>query len=268
LKLGLLQTTLDAQMANCKADRVSAKKIIIVPVVLSYQSVLEAPSLVRKFLNLRSRSIGSSWSLIKMIKSVYNVWRHASVVAVRFGDPLDVMGNHVDSLGVSYDGHGNEVDLYKSICVALSEGAMGAKKMEVGRLISKQYCDKQYVFSCYVVAFVAFVLIHRKYAETYGDKFWHRSDSCCIDYDDLKKGVSVLTKRILELHADGMFGLDEVLLNGDADAIVVDGVRTLGAYHLNKPLFIWNGSLICTEDLCVLYYYHNRLDGYGFEEYV
>ena len=52
LKLGLLGTTLDAQYMNLKnaSEKNPAKKIIIVPVVLNYHFVLEAPFLIDEYL--------------------------------------------------------------------------------------------------------------------------------------------------------------------------------------------------------------------------
>jgi glycerol-3-phosphate O-acyltransferase len=265
LKLGLLQTTLEAQIANYRDDGSSAKKIIIVPVVLSYQCVIEAPKLIRSFLHLPYKSTNKFCS---RVKSIFNIWKGSSSVVVKFGDPIDVLGNDVDKVGTSYLKDGKEVDLYKSISGLLEDGGLGAKKKEVAQIISDQYYSKQYIFACYVVSFVAFTIIYRKYNALYGDELWHQSDSCCIDYEEFKKSVSVLVEHILNLNKDGMFSLEEVLLNGTVDDIIDEGIKSLGNYHVNKPLLKWNKDLVITQDLCVLYYYHNRLDGYGFEKYV
>jgi len=53
LKLGLLGTAIEAQRANYQEHGNEAEKIFIVPVSLNYHFVLEAPSLIRQYLEKR-----------------------------------------------------------------------------------------------------------------------------------------------------------------------------------------------------------------------
>jgi glycerol-3-phosphate O-acyltransferase len=40
----------------------------------------------------------------------------------------------------------------------------------------------------------------------------------------------------------------------------------VGMYHAKRPLVKNEGGNIETQDLSLLYYYHNRLEGYGLEK--
>ncbi|MFT6873764.1 MAG: glycerol-3-phosphate O-acyltransferase, partial [Roseivirga sp.] len=55
---------------------------------------------------------------------------------------------------------------------------------------------------------------------------------------------------------------------GDPDQIIKHGLKNVGMYHSKRPLVRNKEGDITTQDLHVLFYYHNRLDGYELENYV
>ena len=99
LKLGLLGTAVEAQRANLqKGDKT---KVFIVPLVLSYHFVLEAQYLIEQHLKRigKERYIKSKddfHSLRSLLKYAWKFFSESNEIILSFGQPLDVLGNHVD----------------------------------------------------------------------------------------------------------------------------------------------------------------------------
>jgi glycerol-3-phosphate O-acyltransferase len=45
-------------------------------------------------------------------------------------------------------------------------------------------------------------------------------------------------------------------------SMIKKGISQLGIYHAERTLYFETDSLISTDDMNLLYYYHNRLTGY------
>ena len=52
------------------------------------------------------------------------------------------------------------------------------------------------------------------------------------------------------------------------DDLVNTGVNNLGMYHAKRPILLNQEGKIITQDLNLLYFYHNRLVGYNLDHYV
>ena len=64
--------------------------------------------------------------------------------------------------------------------------------------------------------------------------------------------------------AGGMLTLASELRSGDSEAWIQDGLRQLGHLHDAAVVKVEQDSVF-TEDMNLLYYYRNRLTGYGLE---
>jgi glycerol-3-phosphate O-acyltransferase len=106
VKMGLLGTTVEAQRALCQQGEPG--KVFIVPMVIGYHFVLEAPFLIEQHLRytgkeqyIRLRDEGNS------IRSWFRfIWRFFSTtndITLSIGKPMDVLGNFVDAQGRSFD---------------------------------------------------------------------------------------------------------------------------------------------------------------------
>jgi len=121
LKLGLIGTAMDAQYLNfVKAEKNGGteppKKIIVVPVTISYHFVLEAPGLIEDHL----RSTGKEQYLVendrfstsfKMLSFIWKFFTKSSKIYLSFAPPMDLFGNSVNQQGVSIDKRGEEIDI-------------------------------------------------------------------------------------------------------------------------------------------------------------
>ena len=57
-------------------------------------------------------------------------------------------------------------------------------------------------------------------------------------------------------------------LKGNADEVIRRGIENVGIFHLKRPVRLNKAGNIITQDLNLLYYYHNRLAGYDLERLI
>ena len=100
LKLGLLGTTMDAQynnFARAKATGEPAKKIIVIPVVMNYHFILEAPSLIDEHLKRTGEGLfyaeNDQYSTsFKILRFIYKFLTQSSKIYLSFAPPMDLFG--------------------------------------------------------------------------------------------------------------------------------------------------------------------------------
>jgi glycerol-3-phosphate O-acyltransferase len=272
VKLGLLGTALQAQRMNFVEDGDEAKKIFVVPVTINYNFVLEAQSLIDQHLKISGQAQyfveNDDFSTSsKMLRFIYKFFTASSEMAVRFGTPMDLFGNRVDEEGNSFDPHGNEVDIKKYF---YSNGEI-SKDMQrdaeytrmLGDKIVERYHCEAVVFSSQILAFAAFRIIKSRYSkmDLYG-LMRLPSDELIIKPKELMDKVDKLVTRLREMHANGEIQLEKEILEGSLSAIIKKGIANLGVYHNKLPLMYNADGDFESEDITILYFYHNRLEGY------
>src|SRR5690606_16621561 len=276
LKLGLLSTAIEAQRANYQKgmDDISGK-VFIVPVTINYHFVLEAPSLIKEYLNQtgqeryyeESDEFSNSY---KISKFLFKFFTKGSDISVSIGKAMDIMGNYVDAEGNSLDKNGRIIDCRDYF---LSGGKITVDKQreneythKLGKRIVEEFHKINRVFSSHLVAFTAFQMIKRENNKLdLFDLLRLPEDDISIPYEAFKAECQRVLARIFELAEKGKLCLAPHLRK-DLDEIIAHGLANVGMYHAKRPL-IRNGSgEIVTEDLNLLYFYHNRLDGYALEK--
>jgi glycerol-3-phosphate O-acyltransferase len=276
LKLGLLSTAIEAQRANYqKGMEEISGKVFIVPVTINYHFVLEAPSLIKEYLNQtgqeryyeESDEFSNSY---KISKFLFKFFTKGSDISVSIGKAMDILGNYVDADGNSLDKHGRVIDCKDYF---LSGGKITVDKQreneythKLGKRIVEEFHKINRVFSSHLVAFTAFQMIKRENSKlNLFDLLRLPEEDIAIPYDIFKAECQRVLTRIFEL-ADKEKLCLAPHLRGDLDEIISHGLANVGMYHAKRPL-IRNGSgEIVTEDLNLLYFYHNRLDGYALEK--
>lgn len=272
LKLGLLGTALQAQRLNYQNDGEEAKKIFVVPVTINYNFVLEAQGLIDQHLKISGQELyyveNDHFSTSsQMLRFIYKFFTASSEIAVRFGKPMDLFGNNVDNEGKSLDPLGNEVDIRKyfysngEITKDLQRDAEYTRML--GTRIVESYHKEAVVFCSQVLAFAAFRIIKSRYAkmDLYG-LMRLPSEDLVIKPKELMDAVDKLVSRLREMENDGEIQL-EIELKGDGiSAIVKKGLANLGIYHNRLPLAFNAEGDFESQDIKLLYFYHNRLEGY------
>jgi glycerol-3-phosphate O-acyltransferase len=277
LKLGLLGTALQAQRMNFVDDGEEAKKLFVVPVTINYNFVLEAQSLIDQHLKRSGQEQyyveNDDFSTSsKMLRFIYKFFTASSEIAVRYGTPMDLFGNRVDEEGKSYDPHGNEVDIKKyfysngEITKDLQRDAEYTRML--GNEIVKSYHREAVVFCSQILAFAAFRIIKRRHPrmDLYG-LMRLPTDDLIIKPKELMDAADKLVQRLREMHKAGEVQLENEILEGSLSAIIKKGIANLGIYHAKLPLMYNQEGDFQSQDIKVLYFYHNRLDGYGLQKH-
>lgn len=278
LKLGLLGTTIEAQRQIFQfEENPEEKKIFIVPVTLNYHFVLEAPSLINDYLKSKGQERyyeenDEFTTSFKISKFLMKFFTRGSDISVSIGNALDVLGNEVDINGKSLDKHGNEIDLkdYFKSNGEITEDAQREQEYNriLGKKIVKEFHRHNRVFSSHLVAFTAFRMIGRKHSslDLYG-LLRLSDDELVIPYEDFKAGMSNLLDALRAMKDAGEVGLADHL-SRSKDEIIKHGIKNLGMYHAQPPLGLSKQGDVVIHNMNLLYYYHNRLDGYELEKYL
>ncbi len=273
LKLGLLGTTVEAQRFKFEAN--SDKKVFIVPLVMSYNFVLEARSLIEQHLKktgkeqyLKTKDESSSFR--KLTKFIWKIITESSDITLSFGEPMDVLGNPVNAEGVSLNKNGDPLDIRSYFMNKDKINRDRQRESEYTRILSEKivesYQRNNIIMSSHLVAFLCFKIIqqHFKELDLYG-VLRLPSDEFEIKKDVLVNLVAHVLPAMEINHQNKKYKLSEVLFK-DVATIIADGVKNLGIFHAQKPLSFNSKGNIVTEDIKTLYYYHNRLDLYGIEK--
>jgi glycerol-3-phosphate O-acyltransferase len=279
LKLGLLGTAVEAQKQHYKNfPSETAPKIYIVPLIINYHFVLEAESLINDYL----KEIGKEKFLrendeystsYKMIKVIFKFLSASSSLAISFGEPMDVVGNIVDANGESYNhlGHKIETKNYFVTNGTLTDDQQREDEYTriVGEKIVEQYFKYNVVLSSHLVCFAAFEWLRKKYKDLDLYTLLRMPlDEVKIPTDELHKTLENLKDRLKEMNKN-----DEVLLSPEVrftnDKLIDNGIKNINMFHANSPLEkSMDGTYYYSEDLKLLYYYRNRLEGYGLEKFI
>lgn len=276
LKRGLLGTAVDAQ---CRMyERGEDKKIYIVPVVLNYHFVLEAKSLIDQHLKrtgkelylVEKKAFGGAWNLLKFIWKFFSA---TSEIVVNYGKPMDVLGNFVDEQGQSLDARKQVVDL-KEYFVSKSKVTFDRQRNEeYTKMLSDKIVERYYienvVLSSQLLAFVAFRIFQKQYPrlDFYG-LLRLPTDDRIILKQVFERCINELRTVLQTMQKEAKLQLSQVVATGSIEELIEDGLANIGTYHVKKALIRDKEGDFTTEDMNLLYYYHNRLDGYGLEAFL
>ncbi len=277
LKLGLLSTAIEAQRANYQAEPEDPGKVFIVPVTINYHFVLEAPSLIKEHLNYtgqeRYYSESDEFSTsYKISKFLVKFFTKGSDISVSIGKAMDILGNYVDEKGNSRDRHGRPIDCKdyfmtnNQVTVDLQREEEYTKKL--GKRIAEEFHKINRVFSSHLVAFTAFQLIQRSNEKL--DLFsllQLPEEDIQLPFDDFKAACGKVLDEIKRLKEAGKLGIAPHL-EKPLEEIIRHGLENVGMYHAKRPLIRTEDGHVITEDISLLYYYHNRLDGYELEKII
>ncbi len=275
LKMGLLGTAVEAQRINYqKGDNT---KVFIVPLILSYHVVLEGKFLIEQHLSRTGKehyvkTRDDFYSFRKLMKFAWNFFSQPSEITLSFGKPMDVLGNFVDEEGISYDRFGKEVALPEYF---MSEGEINAnlqREKEYTTILAdrivERYHKENIVLSSHVVAFLAFKFLQKTYPQL--DLFGVLRlppEDFVFPKDTMLNAVEQFQKVLIEQEQAGRIKLSRQI-RYSAEELLRNGVRNLGTYHVNKPLVFDEKDRLVSQDFKLLYFYHNRLVNYHFEEYI
>ena len=278
LKLGLLGTAIEAQRQIYQFEsKEEGKKLFIVPVTINYHFVLEAPSMINDYLKLKGKERyyvenDEFTTSFKISKFLFKFFTRGSGVSVTIGKGMDVLGNYVDENGNSLDKQGNKIDLkdyFKSDGVITEDKQREQQYNRIlGKKIVKEFHKNNQVFSSHMLAFVAFRMIGKKYEKLDLYSLLRlNDDDVILPYQDLYDNIKIIYNKLKELKEAGEVGFGRHITD-DIDQIIKHGLRNLGMYHAQPPLSKLKSKDIKIQNMNLLYFYHNRLIGYGLEKII
>jgi glycerol-3-phosphate O-acyltransferase len=275
LKMGLLGTVVEAQRALIQKNE--ATKIYIVPLVLSYHFVLDGQSLIDQFLKQQGKfryfKEGKDYSGVTgVIRFIWKLLSEGNEITFSFGKPMDVIGNPVDQQGNSKDTYNQHIDLadyFKSNGVVNTDLQRETEytSLLAERIIERFHADNV-VLSSHLIAFAAFEVLRKENPklDLYGILRLPTEDYI-FEHHTLHAAVNQL-KIALVQYAEKDKLLLSPEINSEIDALIADGIKHLGTFHIKKPLKKNKSGEIISENFYLLYFYHNRLTGYGLEKWI
>lgn len=272
LKLGLLGTGLNAQIANHIQGK-SNPNIYIVPMVTSFHFVIEAASLIESYLlqQGQARFMGADTAenpmIVNLPKFIYKFFATKTSMTVSIGRPLDVFGNYVDEEGRSIGPNGTFIQPQKWLTTGGELKSVESRDQEytreLGHKISDSYYENNVVLSSHLVAFSYFQTLRKKYPEIDLFRFLRLSyEQRSISLKEYYKETKIFYEKICKLESAGKLKIDSEIKNKDQSEWIREGVRHLGLLHDAAVVKIENNK-VTTDDMNLLYYYRNRLSGYG-----
>lgn len=275
LKMGLLGTAVEAQRAMCQQHR--KEKVFIVPLVLCYNSVLEAPFLIEQ--HLRSTGKENYIRLKDEGKSVRGwlrfIWRFFSTtsdITLSIGKPMDVLGNMVNAEGRSFDRFGNELDIQEYFTARNEVNEDRQREEEYTKLLAERIVDRYYienvVLSSHLIAFAVFeMLLHENPKLDLFGILRLPPDDYQFPFHAVTEVVEQMQARLFQWEEQGKIRLAPEI-HRPAEDVVRDGVKNLGIFHTDKPLILKKEGYIASTNFRVLYFYHNRLQNYDLHKAV
>lgn len=277
LKLGLLGTAIEAQKLHFKNyPEETAPRIFVVPCIINYHFVLEAQGLINDYLKdtgkERFLKENDEYSTsVKLIRFMLKFFSASSSLSVSFGEVMDVLGNKVDDEGNSYNHLGQKIDVKRYFMTAGELKDDEQRDAEYTKILGERIVENYYkyniVLTSHLVCFTVFELMRKKYKDV--DIFTLLRtpvEEVSIPYAEVVDGVNRLKEKLKEMQEAGEVQLSPEL-RWNADKIIEHGMKNINLYHTVSPLEK-EGDKMGSEDLKLLYYYRNRLDGYGLEKFV
>jgi hypothetical protein len=253
-------------------------KVFIVPMVICYNFVLEAPFLIEQHLRitgkenyLRLKDEGTS--VRAWLRFIWRFFSTTSDITLSIGKPMDVLGNFVDGGGRSFDRFGNELDIREYFMGRKDEINEDRQREEeytklLAERIVERYQVENVVLSSHLVAYTVFeMLVHQNPKLDLFGILRLPHDDYVFPMRAVVEVVEQIQERLVEMEQQNKIHLAPEIHHAATD-VVRDGVKNLGVFHTEKPLGLTKEGDIVSSNFLVLYFYHNRLDNYQLDKYV
>jgi glycerol-3-phosphate O-acyltransferase len=119
-----------------------------------------------------------------------------------------------------------------------------------------------------LVAFVGFNLIQRKYRKM--DLFGLMrlpSEDLIIPQEQVYQAVEYLLPVLRSMRKNKQLKLEKRLKGGTVEEVIAKGLENLGVYHAKMPLVQNAEGDYQSEDIKLLFFYHNRTVGYDLHKH-
>jgi glycerol-3-phosphate O-acyltransferase len=265
LKLGLLGSAVEAFTTN-RVRRVD-RPVWFVPTTINYALVLEAETLIKDWLmeEGQARYIieDDEFSRIDRWFAFFRkmVGMHGACI-IRFGEPIDPFGNHVDGRGQSLTPAGRIIDpggyVERRGKPVIDPVRDAAYTRELGEVLAKRYEEDTVLMSTQVVAHVLFRdLVQSSPGMDLFARLRLRGE-VGLDRETLCRELGVARDRLRALEARGRVRTSEVVKEDTPDELLARALNFWNGYHDSSAATL-EGDRIVIGDPALLLYYQNRL---------
>ena len=271
LKKGLLGTA-PVAFRHALEAKANKPRIFIVPCTLTYPLVLEASSLASGYLRAEGGShyvevpdeFDQPGRWVDFLRSLFDL---DLSVHVRFGRPLDPFGNEVDDGGTSLDPRGRAVDPSRYLFVGGQLEADAARDAEYTRTLAARlvatYRKDTVALPTSLLAFTLFDRLRRDSKEPDLFRFLRGlSSDAGVKETEVHQDLARALEQLRALESAGQIVLSPQLHTSDLGSVVRHALASFATYH-PKPVLERSGERLHVGDATLLFYYRNRLEGYG-----
>lgn len=274
LKKGLLGTAIQAWQENLAAGQRNGE-ILVVPCTLSFALVLEAETLIEDALAEAGKAryiiTDDEFSETRTVASfARRVLGLDASTHIRFGAPLDLLGNPVNEQGQTLSPSGQVID--RAAYVTDREGTVitdpQRDRIYTQRLadaIVDTYHRDNIALSTHVTGFVAWELLRAQWPRL--DAFQLavlRPAERRLSRQAMLKGIERVSTAIRQKAAANQ--IRESLPEGGAEGLFEDALFRFSSFHKQRVMKQLGDDVEIGPRLAL--YYGNRLRGYGLEEEV
>ena len=275
-KLGLMGTATEAQRKIYQKGE--DRKVFVVPLVTSYNFVLEANYLIQQHLKqvgkekyLKTKD--AFHSSRKQMKFLWDFFSASNEITMAFGKPMDVIGNFVDENGISYDQSGRVVEV-KDYFMRDGEITVNPQREQeytrhLGERVKSRFYADNIVLASHLVAYSAFKILQNSFPELdIYELLRQPTDDYIFPMDEMELVVNTLKNRLLVMEENDKVKVSDSIRKKSPKEIIEEGVLKMGTYHPTKPIMFDKKGNLISQRFRTLYFYHNRLENYGLENYV
>lgn len=277
LKLGLLGTAFEAQKMHCKNNEQNPRKIIVFPLVISYNNVLEAKSLIDDYLKSTGKEKyyirnDETESFTSSLKFVWKFFRSSSEIYLNLGEPFDLFGNKVNEQGESIDPSGNIIhvgDYFKKDGNIVNDNQRDAQyNITLGNIVVQRLLSENIVLPSHLVAFVMFKILEKKHKhhDLY-DTLRLTREYRIVKREEFHSTFEIILQRLKQMQENNRLHLENTFKKS-TEEIIEEGIQKLNVFHLEKPVKRNENNDFTSDSMNLLYYYHNRLMGYQLENLI
>jgi glycerol-3-phosphate O-acyltransferase len=275
LKKGLLGCSVSAYRNNLLRRR-PKPDIYVVPCTISYPLVLEASTLIEDWLAEAGKSRYiivddefSRWE--RWLDFLRGLFALDLKIHIRFGQALDPFGNEVDGDGASRDPKGRPIDPrgYLEVDGEIVDDPVRDAEYtrSLERRILAEFASENVIHPTHVLAFACFELLRRARPaldlyRLLGSVGPEQSLALPEVEDEIEAvlGELELMRRADRIRMSTV--VDEAAASGNIGELLRAALRSFGTYH-TRPVVERRGVRLHVGDTKLLFYYRNRLDGYG-----
>ena len=276
LKYGLLNSLLSAQRSIYQSG--GSQKIIVVPLIIGYHCTLEAQTLINSHLKStgEEKFVGSGKRLLTVRSLLSFAWKffsQSSEIHLSFGEPMDVLGFRLDEQARSIDERGHEVEIKEFFTL---HGKIEANRQresvytrKLAEKVVENYERYYVVLTSHLAAFTAFQLMKKLHPSMDLYALLRLPvDMLSFPYSLFKEAYQKYLIVLKQMEKEGKIKLQTELHTLELDEVIRHGIKHLGTFHAVLPLKYGHKDNIVARNPMLVYYYHNRLSGYGIEDMI